>query len=350
MNEIQWQVFATIVSQVETPLMEAVAKVMTAFLSFVAAPLKVALVLYIALSGILVLRGEANAAGSTLLGRFLKMGLVVYVLTGAGTYQHLVHDFFFTTLPTGLAQALTASGSGTITANSFDTVWIKAFHAGLEVWRTLGWRDIVEKAVIVLFWAVSIVSTVVAFAIWLVSRLILALYIALGPLIVGLVLFPTTRSIFERWIGALVSCVILQVTTIVLLTIILAVEQKVVEQVALLGATDTLAMIQVLFAGVIFFLVAAFVAFQLPGVASSLAGGLHFHAGTVARAAQTALGAFRQRRQGNDERQGDDAGRNRWIAAGQAANGRAAQTIATTGRSLGRRLRPATGASLSDGG
>jgi type IV secretory pathway VirB6-like protein len=68
---------------------------------------------------------------------------------------------------------------------------------------------------------------IVAFAIWLISRVILALYIAIGPLLIGLALFPATRSIFERWIGSLISCVILQITTIVLLYIVLAVEQQV---------------------------------------------------------------------------------------------------------------------------
>ena len=46
---------------------------------------------------------------------------------------------------------------------------------------------------------------IVAFAIWLISRVILALYIAIGPLLIGLALFPATRSIFEHWITALFS-------------------------------------------------------------------------------------------------------------------------------------------------
>ncbi len=57
--------------------------------------------------------------------------------------------------------------------------------------------------IIVAFWIVAIVSTVVAFAIWLISRVILVLYIAIGPLLIGVALFPATRSIHERWIGAL---------------------------------------------------------------------------------------------------------------------------------------------------
>jgi type IV secretion system protein VirB6 len=265
MGDIQWQVFAYIVSQVEAPLVSAVADVLNAFLTFVASPLKVALVLYIALTGALIIRGETNEAGAPLLGRILKMSLVVWIITGAGAYQQYVYDFFFTTLPSGLSNALTSSGSiNVISANSFDQVWLKAWRAGLEVWRTLRWNDIAEKAVVALFWFVAILSTSFCFAIWLISRVILALYIAIGPLLIPLVLFPATRAVFERWIGSLISCVILQVTTIVLLYIVLAVEQEVVGTVASMGSVDPMVMIQVLFAGIIFFAVSAYVGFQLP--------------------------------------------------------------------------------------
>jgi len=346
-NDIQWQVFAYIVSQVETPLISAVAQVVTAFLMFVGPPLKVALVLYIALTGVLIIRGQTDEAGSALLGRFLKMALVVWVLTGSGVYQQYVYDFFFTTLPQGLANALTSGGVTKIDANTFDLVWIKAWRAGLEVWRTLSWHDIAEKAVIILFWGAGIISTVVAFAIWLISRVVLALYIALGPLLVGLALFPATRSIFERWIGSLISCVILQITTLVLLYIVLAVEQQVVGQVAAMGSVDTMAMIQVLFAGVIFFAVAAFVAFQLPAVASSLSGGLHFHTGAIARGVQNMLGSPGQKQIGGD---GSTyrTGRSGIVGLGHFAGSAAARGTGAMGRAVYQRVRPTTGGSLSD--
>lgn len=347
MDDVEWEVFAYIVSQVETPLVTAVSDVTNAFLSFVAAPLKVALVLYIALTGILIIRGEVNESGAALLGRFLKLGLVVWVLTGAGIYQQYVYDFFFTTLPQGLSNALTSSGGGTVSANTFDVVWIKAWRAGLEVWRTLNWTDIGEKFIVILFWAAAIISTVFAFAIWLISRVLLALYIALGPLLVGLVLFPATRAIFERWIGSLISCVILQITTVVLLYIVLTVEQQVVGRVALMGSVDSMAMIQVLLAGVIFFAVAGFVAFQLPGVATSLAGGLHFHSGALARAAQAAIGSTGQRYvdgAGNNYR----VGRSGLLGAGHYAGSTVGRGAGAAGRSIYQRLRPSTGGSLSD--
>lgn len=350
MGDIQWQIFAYIVSQVETPLMAVVAEVLNAFLTYVAAPLRVALVLYIALTGLLVIRGEVNETGVSLFGRILRMILVVWVITGAGVYQQYVYDFFFTTLPNGLTDALTSSGSiRIVNANSFDQVWLRAWRAGLEVWRTLGWSDIAEKAVVVLFWAVAILSTGFCFAIWLISRVILALYVALGPLLIPLVLFAATRAIFERWFGSLISCVILQVTTIVLLFIVLAVEQEVVSTVTRIGSVDPMVMLQVLLAGMIFFAVAAYVAFQLPAFAASLSGGLAFHTGALARAARGAVGSAGHSHvdaQGNSHR----VGRSGALGALHFAGSAGWRAAVGAGRPPRSPLRPPTGGSLSDRG
>ncbi|MGL4961223.1 MAG: type IV secretion system protein, partial [Inquilinus sp.] len=214
---------------------------------------------------------------------------------------------------------------------------------------TWAWHDIGQELIIVLFWAAAIISTVFCFSIWLISRVFLALYIAIGPLLVALVLFPAVRSIFERWIGSLISCVILQITTIVLLYIVLSVEQLVVGQVAIMGSTDAMAMIQVLLAGIIFFAVAAYVAFHLPALASSLAGGLHFHADAIARAgrstAATLIGSTGRTQvdgQGNSSR----VGRSGMLGLGHFTG----SNVASGSRAVYRRIRPSPGGSLSDGG
>lgn len=345
MEDIQWRIFAYIVAQVETPLIDAVNDVVAAFLAYVATPLRLALVLYVALTGLALLSGRATDPATTLLSRLLAMMLVVWVVTGSGVYQRYIHELFFTALPNGLAAALTSSGSiNIINANSFDEVWLRAWRAGLEVWRTLSWSDVAEKAVVVLFWAASILSTAFCFAIWLVSRLVLALYIALGPLLVPLVLFAATRAVFEHWIGSLIGCVILQVTTIILLYIVLAVEQEVVSSVARMGSVDPMVMLQVLLAGVIFFAVAAYVALQLPALAAALSGGLAFHTGALLRSGQAALGSTGHSRldaDGQPHRVGRSGALGALHATGEAA---------WRGGAAVRHRRAPPGASLSDRG
>lgn len=348
MDDVAFEIFAYIVSQVETPLISAVSEVFGAFLSYVAAPLKVALVLYVALTGLLIARGETSEPGSLIIGRIIKFAAVVFLLTSSGAYQQWVYDFFFQALPNSLANALTSSGSvAAVSANSFDQVWIKAWRAGLETWRASGYTEIGKQFCVILFWLAGILSTVFCFAIWLISRVILALYIAVGPLLVGLVLFPATRGIFERWIGSLISCVILQVMTIVLLYIVLAVEQRVVGTIGTLSSADSMTMIQVLLAGIIFFGVAAFVAIQLPGVAASLSGGLSFHTAALVRSTQTVLGST-GRSSTNAAGQTSRQGRGGLIGASHYAGSMVSRGVSAGGRAVYQRVRPTTGGSLSD--
>ncbi|WP_175654098.1 type IV secretion system protein [Methylobacterium radiotolerans] len=318
---------------------------MSAFLSYVSTPLKLALVLYVALTGIGMIRGDISEPASVFLNRFVKLALVVWVLTGSGAYQQWVYDLFFDTLPKSLANALTSSGTGgEVKADSFDHAWLTSWHAGLEVWNSLSWHDFGPEMTVILFWIASIMANVFCFAIWLISRVFLALYIAIGPLIVPLALFSPTQSIFERWIGAMISCVILQITTIVLLYITLDTEKEVVNDVANLAGVEGM---QVLLCGVIFFAVAGFVAIQLPGVASSLSGGLSFHAGGVARALKDGPGSLiGSRGTTTTDASGKSTTQGRKGLLGLASGG---ASLARAGVSAARRLRP-TGGSLSDSG
>jgi len=185
-----------------------------------------------------------------------------------------------------------------------------------------------------------------------VSRLILALLVALGPLLIPAAMFNPTRSLFERWIGGMISCIVLQIATTTLLYIVLIVEVAVVAQVvAIGGAKDPMAMIRIMLSGIIFFAIAAFVAMQLPALASSIAGGIHFHAGSLVRGMQSAVGSTgRNYTDGAGNR--SRVGRGGMAGAGQFAvsNARAGLRAASnfvSGRV--QRLRPPPGGSLSAG-
>ena len=353
MNDIQFSIFSYIVTQVETPLVAAVSSVFGAFLSFVATPLRVALILYVALTGLLLLRGGSAEPGGVIVARLLRAAAVVWLLTGSGNYQQWIHNLFFQALPASLTQALTSGGIGEVDASSFDRVWLACWRAGLEVWRASGYTEIGKQFCVILFWLAGILSTVFCFAIWLVSRVVLALYIAIGPLLVGLALFAATRSVFERWIGSLISCVILQVTTVVLLFIILAVLQRVVGTVGRMPSSESMSMIQVLLAGMIFFGVSAFVALQLPGIATSLAGGLNFHTGAVARAMRAGIGSTgRSVPAGPSGPSGGGTvriNRSGMLGVGHAVGSVVGRGAVAGTRAIYTRLRPPTGGSLSDG-
>ncbi|NPD70333.1 type IV secretion system protein, partial [Acetobacteraceae bacterium] len=261
-------------------------QLMTALVSYAATPVQTAVIIYIALTGILILRGHASEGIGSLVSRAIKLSVVVWFATNGGEYATWVNDFFLVSLPNDLTQAVSSSVSGgtAISANSFDVLLLKSYDAGLQVWKLLHWYDIGEMILIVVFWAIAILACVVTFAIWFISHISLAVFVALGPLMVPLVLFVVTKPIFERWIGAMISAVIVQVVTVILLTITLEVESQLVTQLAGYTGTNPFDQMRTLLAACAFFAFAALLAFQIPGFGTALAGGLHFHTGAIARA------------------------------------------------------------------
>lgn len=345
-----YSIFSYIVSAVETPLLVTIGQVTDAFVAYVSTPLRVLAILYIVITGIMLVRGELREPADVLLGRFLRLALVLFAVTGAGIYQEYVTNLFLITLPNSLAAALQGAGAQALDARQFDQVWLDAWAAGLEVWKNLDITDISEKLIVALFWLAAILSTIVAFAIWQVSRLILALLVAIGPLLIPAALFGPTRALFERWIGAMIGCIVLQLAVTTLLYIVLDVELQVVGQVVAVGGTDDpMAMIRIMLSGVIFFSIAAYVALQLPALATAVAGGLHFHAGALVRGMRGAAGST-GRSYTDASGASTRVGRSGMAGAGQfaadtALNG--SRAAMGWGRGVYQRLRPPPGGSLS---
>ena len=329
MNNNGLQIFQYLFDQIESPFLQYVGTLVNALISYAAAPLQAALVLYIALTGILIMRGHGSEPTNGLLGRIVKLCLVAWFATNGTAYATWVQDFFLNVLPNDIIQAVTAAGgNATISAGSFDVIWQQSWQAGLQVWKVLDYWDVGEECAILLFWFAAIVACVAAFAIWFTSHVILGLFIIIGPLVLGLVLFPATRSIFERWIGSMISCVILQVIVVIMVALVLNVEGLMVNKIALYHGTNQYDLLGILFGGIIFFAFSVLVTFQLPGFATALAGGLHFHTGAIARAMAASPRV---------------AGRT------TAMTGRGAWAVgrATTGF-VRRRIGPSTGGSLSN--
>ena len=329
MNSLQ--IFQYLFDQIETPFLQSVGTLVNALVSYAAAPLQTALVIYIATTGILMMRGQAGEPAGGLVGRAFKLCLVAWFATNGSVYVAWVQDFFLTVLPGDITRAVSSAGNGnaTINANSFDSIWQQSFQAGLRVWKLLDYWDFGEEVVIIVFWAAALLACIVAFFIWFVSHVILGLFIIVGPLVLGLVLFPATRAIFERWIGSMISCIILQVVTVIMVTLTLQVEGMIVQKIISYRGSNQYDQLGVLFGGITFFVFSVLITFQLPGFATALSGGLHFHSGAIAR---SLVAAGRSSRQNAADTRRTVAAVSRW-------------GVATARRHIG----PTTGGSLSRG-
>ncbi len=280
---MNWTLFADIAKQTEDPLLKAVSGVTDTLISGVAGPFKAAMILYVAMVGLMIVSGRMTEPVRDAWGRLAKGAAVAFFLT-AGAYNQYVRDLFLNGIPNDIVNAITGAAGGSVDAAAFDHVWNKAFAGGLAVWKNLGRFDFGLMFIIGLYWLAAAVATSFGFLVWLASHILLGLFVAIGPLIVGMFLFPATRSIFERWIGALLSMIFLQVFIVTLLVVLIGAENTLLANVTSAGGGNPMAQIQVLFGAIILFIIASVVVVQLPGAATALAGGMHFHANSLARA------------------------------------------------------------------
>jgi hypothetical protein len=82
----------------------------------------------------------------------------------------------------------------------------------------------------------------------------------------------------------MISMILLQVFVVTLLVVLTGAENALLANIATAGGGNPIAQIQVLFGAIILFIIAAVIVVQLPGAATALAGGMHFHANSLARA------------------------------------------------------------------
>lgn len=84
MNSVQ--IFQYIFDQIETPLLMSVASIVTSLVAYASAPVQMALVIYIALTGVMVMRGSGGEGMSGLVGRVVKLSLVAWFATNGSVY------------------------------------------------------------------------------------------------------------------------------------------------------------------------------------------------------------------------------------------------------------------------
>jgi len=269
---MNWQIFGQLSGLIQPPVVASAQNVAGTMISAVAGVLQSVLAVYIAFTGYQMFTGHMAEPVRDVWLRIVKGAFVVFLLS-AGNYTTYVTNLVLTGIPQDISTALGGNG---VSASIFDHIWNTAFEGGLAVWKHTNWYDFGIELLILAYWFAAVIACVLCFAIWQSAQILLALFVAIGPLVWAMLLFNATRSVFERWIGALLGMLLLQAMVIVLLTVLVEAENSLLQGAS--TSTNVIAQMQGLFAPIIMFGIAALLVWQLPGAATALAGGMHFHA------------------------------------------------------------------------
>jgi type IV secretion system protein VirB6 len=257
-------------------------------------PFRVMVTLYIVLWGLAMWRGLIHEPLSDGVARMLRIVLVGTFALNAGVYGPRIATAIYNT-PTQLA-AVVAGG-----AVAPELVMDTAIEKGDKIAR--GYIALVSitepgssfAAVLSAFvvWVLTVFVVLYGVALILLSKVALAIVLALGPIFIALLLFDSTKKFFESWLGQALNYMFVFALVAAAVNIMFALWMPALNYAVANHSEGFTALLPTLLMGGVAFVVLM----QVPGIASGLAGGVQIGTlgamGWAADKTKGALGATR---------------------------------------------------------
>lgn len=181
--------------------------------------IRVALILYMILYGLTFLMGFDNFTQRDLIGRLIKIAIVLTLISDTGI--NFFNDYLFDLFKNGQreliniisAPELASVETGKLNYNSLfafanyaiSTIFSSHFFsilAAFLMWFPIGWVCLIMLLYSIVVYVFAILEVIIFY---IISYTAIGLLIALGPVFIPLVLFNKTRYLFDGWISAIVS-------------------------------------------------------------------------------------------------------------------------------------------------
>jgi type IV secretion system protein VirB6 len=225
--------------------------------------------IYVMMWGFLSMTGRIQEPIWEGVKRIVTMALILGIGIRLWTYNTLVVDTFFNA-PAQLASAVVGAGSP---VTIIDTIWDRGGTVAGFLWNKGGVLsgDVGFYIAGAVVWLIMGAVAVYALFLLALSKVALAIILALGPLFIVLLFFDATKRFFEAWIAQLANYALIAVLTSLVAALMLQVVSSYATQTAALGAAivtvDALNMI--LCAALVFLLMR-----QVMPIAAGLASGI----------------------------------------------------------------------------
>jgi type IV secretion system protein VirB6 len=178
-------------------------------------PATILATIYFAIQGMRLLLGELNLTFSVLFKTILRIGFI-FTLMGTGGWQYIAQYCyeFLNQLSLDLGQVLLEGVSTAHSKNLFD-----GLQDVLNQFSTIGFNFFMQGHFYhwlpylngLLVWAVGFLMVAVGLFHLIVAKVLFSILLAILPLILLACFFDRFYSIFDRWVGFIVSIFLLQI-------------------------------------------------------------------------------------------------------------------------------------------
>jgi type IV secretion system protein VirB6 len=291
----------------------AVARVLGPFLATM-------LGLYAAIWGVCLVRGLVKEAFNDFISRLLILLVVLAIGYNMANYNTLITNTFLRGPDEFIAGLARTPGQAGV-VGALDTLFAQGMEIGARFWAKAGVLDGDFGAYIIaiLVWAMTIVVTAYAFALMALSKVALAVLLAVGPLFFLGLLFEATAGYFNAWLRQMANYFLVPIMVVMVNLLILTLFSRAADgATAMTSTTDVAQVFPFMAMGFLSLLALA----SVLAIAGGLAGGVSLSsfgmgrmgAGLLKQAGSKA-GMQTARIAGAGARGGAKAGRAVWRAA-----------------------------------
>lgn len=237
--------------------------------------------IYVILWGWSMMRGMITEPITDGVTRIVRLAIIVGLATNIGLYSGYVADFLWNS-PDALASLIASGHSDSLTnANFLDTLFGKMYDFGKafqeKAYASPGlFPDFGLLAAAWAVWIFGLVATLYAGFLLVLSKIALAVLLAVGPLFILTTVFEGTKRFFDVWVGQALNYVFLVMLTAATIKLLLTIVSMYLD--AVFGAyasaggadpsyTEIFPMLALCGIGVL-------VLVQMPSIASALGGGV----------------------------------------------------------------------------
>jgi type IV secretion system protein VirB6 len=266
--------FYTFDQTIQTPFTNGMSGTVSAAMSAIQGPLTAVIVLWVIVTGILVMRGDVTAR--TGITRIISVSLVVGILMSASLYNEYVVNFFTTGLPDWIASSLTNSTGVEASAHQFDVLWDDANLLFSTALANLNFYNVLDSVELGLLQDIVVFPIGLTFLIFELAKIMMDVMVSIGPFLLAGYLFAATRGVADRWIGKLLTLTILTLLVDIVLSIIIQGDSAYFQtaQAAMTAGATIRETITIGIQFIIFITIGSLITVFLPGIAAFLGGGV----------------------------------------------------------------------------
>jgi type IV secretion system protein VirB6 len=265
--------FYTFDQIIQTPFTDGLESTVNAAMSAVQGPLTAITVLWIIVTGILVMRGDVGVRSGVT--RIITISIVVGILMSATLYDEYVVNFFTTGLPDYFASDFLGVTGTAPSAHSFDALWNSASKVFIIAENNMNFFNVLYCVELGLLQSLMVFPIGLVFLIYETARILTDIVVCIGPFLLAGYLFYATRGIADRFIGKLIGLALLTLLVDIVLSIIINGFITYVDQtmtnVAVASKPEAIIICTQL---VIFLTIGSLITTFLPGIASFIGGGV----------------------------------------------------------------------------